>query len=97
MKMWAAKDQEWTKLGLDKEREAYERIEREIDAAEDFSLDRASKVDIVLETTETSLHLAEQAHTFQENSKFVNSSAVGSTQLQFHSARSSAFQLLSMC
>lgn len=87
MKTWAVKDQEWTKLGLEKEREAYERMEKEVEAAEDFSLDRASKIDIVLETADSSLHLAEQAQTFQTHLKFVNSDAVGSTQ------KNSNFQL----
>jgi len=86
MKSWSLKDQEWTKLGLSKEREAYERMEKEVDAAEDSSLDRASKVDIVLEMTETSLELAQQAQTFQSHQKFINSDAVGSTQLSVHFA-----------
>jgi hypothetical protein len=79
LKTWNLKEQDWNKAGLGEAREEYERIQKEVDASEDFSLDRASKLDIIIETSDSTLKLAEQAQTFQSHQKYINSDAVGST------------------
>lgn len=76
---WTHKEQTWQKAGLADARSEYERIQKEVDGFEDFSLDPASKLDIILETADSTLKLAEQAHQVQSYEKYINSEAVGST------------------
>lgn len=79
LKEWDLKQQEWAKDGHASTQAAYEAIEKEVTETEDFSLDRSSKVDIILETSEATLSLADKARTFSTHTQYVNSEAVGST------------------
>lgn len=79
MKDWEAKRQEWTKTGEEATREAYEAIEKETNETENFSLPRSSKLDIIFETSDSTIALSSQANTFQTHTQYVNSEAVGST------------------
>lgn len=79
LKDWEAKRQEWTKSGEEATREAYEAIEKETNETENFSLPRSSKLDIICETSDSTIALSSQANTFQTHTQYVNSEAVGST------------------
>lgn len=79
LKDWESKRAEWTKSGEEVTREAYEAIEKETNETEDFSLPRSSKCDIILETSNSTISLGDQAKTFQTHTQYVNSEAVGST------------------
>lgn len=79
IRSWSHKEQTWQKSGLAEARSEYERLQKEIDRFEDFSLDPASKLDIIIETADSTMKLAEQAHQVQSHQKYINSDAVGST------------------
>lgn len=80
---WEMKRQEWVKTGEEATREAYEAMERETQETENFSLPRSSKIDIILETSDNTIALADQARTFQSHGQYVNSEAVGSTSTKY--------------
>jgi hypothetical protein len=71
------KEQEWNKEGSSDLKAEYEKIEREVDATEEFSLDTASKLDIILETSANTISLADRVETFHSHQQYINSETVG--------------------